>query len=430
MVPVSTAKKLALFFSLYIAQTIPMSFFSTVIPVMMRQEHFSLSTIGLLQLIKLPWILKFIWSPWVDRSSSTLSHYKKWIFFSESIYAILIFLIAFLNFSIHFYLIIGLILVSFVASATQDIATDALAVLSFNRRDKSLVNSMQSMGSFAGTVLGGGVLLLLFKQYGWASILPFLSLFVLLAIFPLYFYKGKGVDRSAMRQKAKRADLFRFFTQKGIGKQILFLLLFYSTLMGILALLKPYLVDLGYEIHEIGFISGVVGASVAFVASFVGGVLLRRFGLYLTRIAFAFMILITCFYFFLISLTIPTTVQLYVGVSLLWGSYGMAMVLVFTSSMLTVRAGCEGTDFTLQTVISHLSGMCMAILGGALADRYGYSGFFLFVTVMAGVSLLYVSRWMREPKGHSLTEFSCKSGAHSEVSGERGNVNVSSFSHK
>ena len=42
---------LATFFCLYIAQTIPMSFFSTVIPVMMRQENFSLSAIGLLQLI-------------------------------------------------------------------------------------------------------------------------------------------------------------------------------------------------------------------------------------------------------------------------------------------------------------------------------------------------------------------------------------------
>ena len=31
---------LATFFCLYIAQTIPMSFFSTVIPVMMRQENF------------------------------------------------------------------------------------------------------------------------------------------------------------------------------------------------------------------------------------------------------------------------------------------------------------------------------------------------------------------------------------------------------
>lgn len=128
---------LGTFFCLYIAQTIPMSFFSTVIPVMMRQENFSLSAIGLLQLIKLPWILKFLWSPMVDRHARTTGDYKRWIFSSELIYAVLIFAVAFLDFKTDFYTIIALIIVSFVASATQDIATDALAVLSFSRKDKS-----------------------------------------------------------------------------------------------------------------------------------------------------------------------------------------------------------------------------------------------------------------------------------------------------
>jgi len=48
--------KFPVLFSLYIAQSIPMSFFSTVIPVIMRQEKYSLESIGLLQLVKLPWI--------------------------------------------------------------------------------------------------------------------------------------------------------------------------------------------------------------------------------------------------------------------------------------------------------------------------------------------------------------------------------------
>ncbi|TFH48248.1 MAG: MFS transporter, partial [Bacteroidia bacterium] len=47
-------------FSLYIAQSIPMSFFSTVVPVIIRQENYSLESIGLMQLVKLPWIVKFM----------------------------------------------------------------------------------------------------------------------------------------------------------------------------------------------------------------------------------------------------------------------------------------------------------------------------------------------------------------------------------
>ncbi len=135
----------------------------------MRQQNFSLETIGLLQLLKLPWILKFLWSPVVDRNTHKLSDFKTWIFSSELIYACIIFSIAFLDLSVTPHLIIGLVVVAFIASATQDIATDALAVISFSKKDKSLVNSMQSMGGFAGTMIGSGLLLLLYNKMGWGG---------------------------------------------------------------------------------------------------------------------------------------------------------------------------------------------------------------------------------------------------------------------
>jgi hypothetical protein len=37
--------KLFTFFSLYIAQSVPMSLFSTLLPVLMRQDNFSLTAI-------------------------------------------------------------------------------------------------------------------------------------------------------------------------------------------------------------------------------------------------------------------------------------------------------------------------------------------------------------------------------------------------
>lgn len=385
-----TTSKLVTFFCLYIAQSIPMSFFSTVIPVMMRQENFSLASIGLLQLIKLPWILKFLWSPLVDRNCVTVSHYKKWIFSSELIYAVLIFSVAFLDFKENFTTILVLVIISFVASATQDIATDALAVLSFSRKDKSLVNSMQSMGSFAGAMLGGGALLLLFKQIGWNSLLPCLAVFVIIALAPLLFNKEIAIKEKSPAQKAKRTDFYYFFTQKGIWKQIIFLFLYYAGLIGILAMLKPYMVDLGYNMQEIGIMSGVAGTSVAFVSSFTGGFILRRIGRYRSRILFSVSILLATLYFMCLSYCTPTTLMLYIGIFLLWGSYGMATIVVYTTAMDCVREGREGTDFTIQTVITHLSGMCMAIVSGKIGDHAGYHGVFLFEVVLAATSLLFI----------------------------------------
>lgn len=385
-----TTNKLVTFLCLYIAQSIPMSFFSTVIPVMMRQENFSLSAIGLLQLIKLPWIIKFFWSPLVDRNCMTVSHYKRWIFSSELIYAVLIFSVAFLDFKENFSTILILVIISFIASATQDIATDALAVLSFSRKDKSLVNSMQSMGSFAGAMIGGGVLLLLFKQIGWNSLLPCLAIFVIVALVPLFFNKDIAIKEKSQAQKAKKTDFYYFFTQKGIWKQIIFLFLYYSGLIGTLAMLKPYMVDLGYNIKEIGVMSGLAGTFIAFLSSFGGGFIIRRIGRYRARILFAVAILLATFYFLGLSYVTPTTLLLYIGIFLLWGSYGMATIIVYTTAMDCVREGREGTDFTIQTVITHLSSMCIAIASGKIADLTGYHGLFLFEVILATVSLIYI----------------------------------------
>ncbi len=42
-------------------------------------------------------------------------------------------------------------------------------------------------------------------------------------------------------------DFYYFFTQKGIWKQIVFLFLYYAGLIGILAMLKPYMVISGIQ---------------------------------------------------------------------------------------------------------------------------------------------------------------------------------------
>ena len=389
---------LATFFCLYIAQTIPMSFFSTVIPVMMRQENFTLSAIGLLQLIKLPWIVKFLWSPIVDRHTATTGDYKRWIFSSELIYAILIFSVAMLDFKADFYTILTLIIISFVASATQDIATDALAVLSFSRKDKSMVNSMQSMGSFGGSMVGSGVLLLLFHQIGWNSLLPCLSVFVLVMLLPLFFNKGIQITPKLPQQRAKKADVLYFFTQRGIWKQIGFLFLYYSGLIGTLAMVRPWLVDLGYSVKEIGMMSGVAGTFVGFISAFAGGMIIRKMGRWRARILFSVFVLMATLYFLGLSYTQPTTPLLYGGIFLLWGSYGMATIVVYTTAMDCVRPGREGTDFTIQTVITHLSGMIMAILSGRIADMTGYHGLFFFETCIAVTSLVYILTVFRKDK--------------------------------
>src|SRR5690606_18930807 len=166
--------------TLYLAQSIPMSFFSTVVPVIMRMENYSLESIGYLQLIKLPWIVKFLWAPLVDGTSKDTKQYRRWILSSEIFYAVVIFSIGFLNLETSFTLLIALMVIAFTASATHDIATDAFAILILNELERSIGNSMQSAGSFLVTLMGSRLLPATYHEWGWKHLLFALAAFVLI----------------------------------------------------------------------------------------------------------------------------------------------------------------------------------------------------------------------------------------------------------
>lgn len=386
----SNWKKFPVLFSLYIAQSVPMSFFSTVVPVIMRQENYSLESIGLLQLVKLPWIIKFLWAPLVDKTAGKARHYKSWIIISELFYALIIVSIAFLDLQTDFRLIVVFMVVAFIASATQDIATDAYAIMILKKKERSIGNSMQSAGSFSGALLGTGVLLIAYYYFGWRILLLLLAFFVVFAIIPLLLYRKDNNQRTARdtHQRVSLADIYRFFAIKGMHKRVLILVFYYSGIIGILAMLKPYMVDLGYTVKEIGFISGIIGTSVAALMAFLSGYIIkiagRKFSIYL----FAFINFLAALYFVFISTGTPGIVSLYAAICLVWGAYGLSTVIIYTTSMDVVRKGREGTDFTVQIVLTHLSGMIIAIMSGKAGDAMGYTGLFGLEAALALFTLI------------------------------------------
>lgn len=379
------------FFSLYIAQSIPMSFFATALPVLMRQGDYSLFAIAMLKLIKVPWIIKFLWSPLVDSRTENLRDYKRWIFGAEIVYAAIIFTVAMLNLETNFPTIIVLIILAFISSATQDIATDAMAARSFERKDSSLLNSIQSMGTFTGSMVGGGFLLLLFHKIGWTRLLPWVAIFVLMALIPLALNKKIRLRERKNTRKARPKDMLLFFKQKNIWRQVLFLVLFYAGMIGILSSLSPFLVDLGYNMKEIGAMVGVFGVSTGIFCAFLTGIFIRKIGKPRARKIISALIILPASYFLWLLLSGSTNhFSILAGVAIVWGIYGMASTMINTTAMDIVRDGREGTDFTIQIVLTHLSAMIIALVSARVGDVLGYEGLFAVELVLAVLSFIFV----------------------------------------
>ena len=69
-----------LLFSLYWAQGLPVGFMTHALPVILRAQGVSLAQIGGFGLLMLPWSIKILWAPFVDRHGlSSFGHYRSWI---------------------------------------------------------------------------------------------------------------------------------------------------------------------------------------------------------------------------------------------------------------------------------------------------------------------------------------------------------------
>jgi predicted MFS family arabinose efflux permease len=348
----------------------------------MRQENYSLAEIGLLQLVKIPWLVKFLWAPFIDNNSHSRKQLFSWIFFSELFYAAVILGTGLLDLQTDFRLIIFLMIIAFIASATQDIAVDIFAIRILRPEDRSLGNSMQSAGSLTGTLFGTGILLIAYFYFGWTTLLVLLSLFVLFALLPLLFYRNPPLKEDTPRERITLIEALKFFQSQGRRKRIPVLIFYYSGIIGILTLLKPYLVDLGYNAKQIGIMSGVFGTSAGALSAFAGGLFIKKAGRRKSMFFFLFLSLSATILFIIMSLAEPSKPMLLAGIGLLWGAYGASTVLIYTTSMDLVRPGCEGTDFTFQIVITHLSSMVIAVLSGKAGDLIGYTGVFIACSVL------------------------------------------------
>ena len=79
---------------LYLAQAIPLYFCTFALPTVLRAEGISLQMIGMLGLLLLPWVVKFMWAPFVDRYYiKRIGKRKSWFMGLQFVNAIDLFII-------------------------------------------------------------------------------------------------------------------------------------------------------------------------------------------------------------------------------------------------------------------------------------------------------------------------------------------------
>ena len=388
--------------TLYLVEGLPYAIVNTIALAVFKDMGVDNGTLGpLTTLISLPWLVKPLWSPFMDIFRSK----RWWILLTQFTMTALLALIAFcLPFCTMTVLLALFVLVAF-ASATHDISADGYYMLALDRQRQSSFVGIRNTFYRGGLVLGQGLLVMLGgvlqKRSGdipraWGTVILISA--VLLALIALYhaFRLPKVPDDADRRESrtssqiwAEFAESFRsFFLKKGVWWAIAFMLLFRLPEALSLNLLYPFFKDgadvggLGAGTEMYGLVYGPFGVVALLLGGILGGLYASRRGLRRAMWPMALSLALPCAVYLLMAVFRPSSVWTIGSLIVLdQFGYGFGFTAYTLFMMQFVDGPLKTSHYAICTAFMWLSMKLPALVAGYLQQWLGYVGFFTLVMV-------------------------------------------------
>jgi MFS family permease len=373
---------------LYFVQGLPFGFQTTALPVYLRLQGVSLTAIGFASALWLPWALKALWAPLVDRyGSARIGRRKSWILPMQAGLTATCAAAAFVSSAESLPLLLGLIFLMNVFAATQDIAVDGLAVDVLRPDELGLGNAAQVVGYKLGQLTGGGLLVWASERIGWNGLFLAMAALCAVALLVTLFARepapregtpaAPGTDWSELFRRLKQALLL-----PGTGWLLLFIGTYKLGESMSDVLYKPFLVDAGITPGQIGLWVGTWGTGASLVGSVLGGVLAARMPL-LGAVALTATLRVVPLLGRWLLVKHGVTEASVIGVTLAEEFFGGALTTaMFAFMMSRVDRRIGATHYTLLASVEVWGKAPVGPLAGWLADAqrglgWGYARVFL-----------------------------------------------------
>ncbi|WP_179998564.1 MFS transporter [Acinetobacter sp. YH12239] len=413
-------KMYVLLFSLYWAQGLPVGFMTHALPVILRAEGVSLTHIGGFGLLMAPWALKVLWAPLVDRHHLfNQGHYRSWIVPTQLLTIITLIILSFIPIqSLNqpqylFGFFVALLMMNSIG-ATQDIATDGLAVNILKGEQQHLGNMFQVIGSRLGFIVGGGAILWVLDALTWQTTFLCLAILVAFNTLPVLLYREpqhasqsinnhRDDDSSSKTQSFVKAlsHYLKYFFQNRELRLWFFVLCSIKVTDGLSGpILKPLLVDLGLSKTQIGVNVTMLGAFAALIGAGIAGWLLRFYSRQSALITFSLLKLLSLIGFAWLSHyearpSELNVVWIYMINALEDMFAAMLLVIILTFVMQYSRKEFAGTDFTFQVALMASIAGALYTLSGILGDWLGYTSYLILICILGLFLFIPILVWSR-----------------------------------
>jgi len=394
--------------SLYFCQGIPNVVMTSVAVVLLKNLEVSNADIAFYTSVAyLPWVVKPLWSPLVERAGRK----RRWIVTLQFVLSLVFGLIALaLPAPDAIRLVLVLLWVMAFSSATHDIAADGFYLDALPPHQQAAFVGVRSTFFRVASIAGKGGLVWLAGcligitgavRPGWMGVFGLLAAgFLLFALAHLVLLPRVPADeRPRVAAASAAVDFGRtflaFFRKPRIWQTGFFLLTYRLAEALALKLVEPFLLDaravggLGLTNKQLGLAYGVVGTASALAGGLLGGWLISRHGLKRMLWPMILIMHLPIGVFLVLAQLRPESLPV-IGAALAAEQFGYGFG--FTAYMVYMMMVAEGehktAHYALCTGFMAASIMLPGMAAGWIQEQLGYVNFFVLVCVTTLPSFL------------------------------------------
>lgn len=409
---------------LYFTQGLPFVLVVTVSVIMYKKLGISNADIGLYtSWLYLPWVIKPLWSPYVDIFSSK----RNWFLFMQLLVALALLGVGlFLPTNIFFVTTLACFWMAAFASATNDVASDGYYMIGLTQDRQSFFVGIRSTFYKLANVTGQGLLVILAgfleNYYGdntkaWSMTMIGAAL-LMFGLTLANFFATPKFESSEAIEKQKPAGFFEvfssFFKKKGMGIALAFVLFFRLGESQLVKMSAPFFLDstaeggLGYSTSEVGYIYGTIGVIMLTIGGILGGVLISKDGLKKWMLPMVLSINVpNAFYAFLAITNTTNKFAVITTVVLEQFGYGFGIAGFMVYLIYIAEGASKTSHYALATGFMALGMMLPGLVSGYIQEWLGYDGFFIWV-VIGALPAIFILKYLKYPADYG------KKGANSE----------------
>ena len=375
---------------------LPLLLTISVLQAWMKDEGVDLTVIGMMALVGLPYTLKFLWAPFLDRFSLPfLGRRRGWMLVAQIALMASIaglgqtdpvhnpWLLAFVAFLVTFF------------SASQDIVVDAYRREDLADEELGLGSSLYVNGYRVGMLLasGGGLIMADYMEFSMVYLL--LAGCMLPGLIATLLTPEPAITAGTPKtmREAVVDPLVEYFSRQGAVWILAFILLYKVGDTMASAMTTPFYLDIGFSKSEIGAVVKLFGFWATIAGGLAGGILMIRLGINRSLWIFGLLQAVStagCALLANVGYSIPL-LSAVIAFENLSSGMGTAAYAAFMASITNKKF--TATQYALLTSLMGIPRVLASAPTGFLAKNVGWETFFIFCTLIAIPGMLLLLKF-------------------------------------